>query len=164
MRCHISCTGSIHIDGFRHGPGDEVSLLTKLIATAATTIPPVRLLSVDILPDTWCLDPDLVKAAITARASDHRGSPVVTSWNDSFAWNWEQYGVPIVEDAAEAIGSIYSGRRQDLLTFWSLLHGTKTITTGEGGMFVTNDKNLFDKVYNNHGRKPTQVKQFWPDW
>ena len=44
-------------------------------------------------------------------------------------------------------------------------HGTKTITTGEGGMFVTNDKNLFDKacILNNHGRDPAQKKQFWPD-
>jgi perosamine synthetase len=44
-------------------------------------------------------------------------------------------------------------------------HGTKTITTGEGGMFVTNDPDLYEKVLtlSNHGRARGQVKQFWPD-
>jgi perosamine synthetase len=44
-------------------------------------------------------------------------------------------------------------------------HGTKTITTGEGGMFVTNDPNLYEQVLtlSNHGRARGQSKQFWPD-
>jgi len=44
-------------------------------------------------------------------------------------------------------------------------HGTKTITTGEGGMFVTNDPDLYEKVLtlSNHGRARGQDKQFWPD-
>lgn len=44
-------------------------------------------------------------------------------------------------------------------------HGTKTLTTGEGGMFVTNDANLFERVLtvSNHGRARGQTKQFWPD-
>jgi perosamine synthetase len=44
-------------------------------------------------------------------------------------------------------------------------HGTKTLTTGEGGMFVTNDAALFDQVLtlSNHGRARGQTKQFWPD-
>jgi perosamine synthetase len=44
-------------------------------------------------------------------------------------------------------------------------HGTKTITTGEGGMFVTNDDNLYETVLtlSNHGRARGQTKQFWPD-
>lgn len=44
-------------------------------------------------------------------------------------------------------------------------HGTKTVTTGEGGMFVTSDEALFDKVttLSNHGRASGQSKQFWPD-
>jgi perosamine synthetase len=44
-------------------------------------------------------------------------------------------------------------------------HGTKTITTGEGGIFVTNDEVLFEKVLtlSNHGRARNQTKQFWPD-
>jgi perosamine synthetase len=44
-------------------------------------------------------------------------------------------------------------------------HGTKTLTTGEGGMFVTNDADLFERVLtlSNHGRARGQTKQFWPD-
>ena len=44
-------------------------------------------------------------------------------------------------------------------------HGSKTITTGEGGMFVTNDADLFERVLtlSNHGRARSQEKQFWPD-
>ena len=44
-------------------------------------------------------------------------------------------------------------------------HGTKTITTGEGGMLLTNDEELYRKIVqlNNHGRNPTESKQFWPE-
>ena len=44
-------------------------------------------------------------------------------------------------------------------------HGTKTVTTGEGGMFVTDDDALYEKVLtlSNHGRARGQTKQFWPD-
>ena len=44
-------------------------------------------------------------------------------------------------------------------------HGTKTITTGEGGIFVTNDAGLYEQVLtlSNHGRARDQIKQFWPD-
>jgi perosamine synthetase len=44
-------------------------------------------------------------------------------------------------------------------------HGTKTLTTGEGGMFVTSDTTLFDRVQtlSNHGRDKAQTKQFWAD-
>ena len=44
-------------------------------------------------------------------------------------------------------------------------HGSKTLTTGEGGMFVTNDVNLYERVLilSNHGRSRDQKRQFWPD-
>jgi perosamine synthetase len=44
-------------------------------------------------------------------------------------------------------------------------HGTKTLTTGEGGMFVTDDAELYETVLtlSNHGRARGQTKQFWPD-
>jgi perosamine synthetase len=44
-------------------------------------------------------------------------------------------------------------------------HGSKTITTGEGGMFVTNDADLFERALtlSNHGRSSSQSKQFWSD-
>ena len=79
----------------------------------------------------------------------------------------KEYDIAIIEDSAEAIGSIYHGRRAGSMgTFGAFsFHGTKTITTGEGGMFVTNDHNLHEKVLtlSNHGRSRNQTKQFWAD-
>jgi len=78
-----------------------------------------------------------------------------------------KHGIPIIEDAAEAIGSVYHGKRAGSMgRFGSFsFHGTKTLTTGEGGMFVTNDDDLYETVLtlSNHGRARGQKKQFWPD-
>jgi perosamine synthetase len=79
----------------------------------------------------------------------------------------KKHGIPVIEDAAEAIGSIYYGQRAGSMGKFGTFsfHGTKTLTTGEGGMFVTNDMDLYERVLtlSNHGRARGQVKQFWPD-
>jgi perosamine synthetase len=78
-----------------------------------------------------------------------------------------KHGIPIIEDAAEAIGSEWHGKRAGSMGVFGTFsfHGTKTMTTGEGGMFVTNDDDLYEKVLtlSNHGRACGQSKQFWPD-
>jgi perosamine synthetase len=79
----------------------------------------------------------------------------------------DRFGIPVIEDAAEAIGSIYHGKRAGSMGVFGVFsfHGTKTITTGEGGIFVTNNTELYERVstLSNHGRARGQVKQFWPD-
>ena len=79
----------------------------------------------------------------------------------------QKYGIPVIEDSAEAIGSIYHGKRAGSMGIFGSFsfHGTKTLTTGEGGMFVTNDVALYEEVLtlSNHGRARAQTKQFWAD-
>jgi perosamine synthetase len=168
-----SCTGALHMGmaALGVGAGDEVILAdTNWIATAAPIVHlGAKPVFVDILPDTWCINPDLVEAAITPRT---RAVIAVHLYGnlcdmDKLLAIGNKYNIPIIEDAAEAIGSIYHGKRAGSMgKFGSFsFHGTKTLTTGEGGMFVTNDSILYEKVLtlSNHGRSRTQTRQFWPD-
>ncbi|WP_295385491.1 DegT/DnrJ/EryC1/StrS family aminotransferase [uncultured Thiodictyon sp.] len=168
-----SCTGALHMGmaALGIGPGDEVILAdTNWIATAA---PIVHLgatpVFVDILPDTWCLDPALVEQAITSRTKAIIAVHLYGNLcdMDRLLAIGEAHGIPVIEDAAEAIGSIYHGKRAGSMGLFGAFsfHGTKTLTTGEGGIFVTNDPELYEHVLtlSNHGRARGQTKQFWPD-
>lgn len=168
-----SCTGALHMgmSALGIGPGDEVILAdTNWIATAS---PIVHLganpIFVDILEDSWCIDPALAKAAITPRTKAIMATHLYGNLceMDELLKIGKEHDIAIIEDSAEAIGSIYHGRRAGSMgTFGAFsFHGTKTITTGEGGMFVTNDHNLHEKVLtlSNHGRSRNQTKQFWAD-
>jgi len=168
-----SCTGALHMGlaALGIGPGDEVILAdTNWIASAA---PIVHLgatpVFVDILPDTWCLDPAAVRAAITPRTKAILAVHIYGNLCDMDALLaiGEEYGILVIEDAAEALGSEYHGRRAGSMGRFATFsfHGTKTVTTGEGGMFVTNDPDLYERVLtlSNHGRARGQTKQFWPD-
>lgn len=168
-----SCTGALHMGlaALGIGQGDEVILAdTNWIATAAPIVHlGAKPVFVDILPDTWCIDPTLAEKAITPKTKAIIATHLygnLCEMNELLAIG-ERYNIPIIEDAAEAIGSIYHGKRAGSMgTFGTFsFHGTKTITTGEGGMFVTNDEALYEKVFtlSNHGRAPGQTKQFWPD-
>lgn len=168
-----SCTGALHLGlaALGIGHGDEVILAdTNWIATAAPIIhlgaTPVF---VDILPDSWTLDPREVEAGITPRTKAIIAVHLYGNLCelDALLAIGERHGIPIVEDAAEAIGSSYRGKRAGSMGAFGAFsfHGTKTLTTGEGGMFVTSDAALHEKVLtlSNHGRARGQVKQFWPD-
>ncbi len=168
-----SCTGALHMGlaALGVGPGDEVIMAdTNWIASAA---PIVHLgatpVFVDILPDSWCLDPELVEAAITPRTKAILAVHLYGNLCDMsrLLAIGEKHGIPVVEDAAEAIGSVYHGKRAGSMGKFGAFsfHGTKTLTTGEGGMFVTDDDMLYETVLtlSNHGRSRGQTKQFWPD-
>jgi len=168
-----SCTGALHMGmaALDIGSGDEVILADS--NWIATVSPIVHLgakpVFVDILPDSWCLDPELVEQAINPRT---KAIVAVHLYGNLCEMSrlleiGERHGIPVIEDAAEAIGSVYRGMRAGSIGTFGVFsfHGTKTLTTGEGGMFVTNDPDLFERVLtlSNHGRSRGQTKQFWPD-
>jgi perosamine synthetase len=168
-----SCTGALHMGmaALNIGLGDEVIMAdTNWIATAAPIVHlGAKPIFVDILPDSWCIDPDKAEAAITPKT---KAIIAVHLYGNLCDMNrllalGEKYGIPIIEDAAEAIGSVYHGQRAGSMGKFGAFsfHGTKTITTGEGGIFVTNDEVLYERVLTlgNHGRSKSQTKQFWPD-
>ncbi|MBY3225558.1 MULTISPECIES: DegT/DnrJ/EryC1/StrS family aminotransferase [Rhizobium] len=168
-----SCTGAMHMGLAALGveAGDEVILAdTNWVATVAPIVhlgaTPVL---VDVLPDTWCIDPLGVERAITPRTKAIIATHIYGNLCDMDALMdiSQRTGIPVIEDAAEAIGSVWHGRHAGSIGAFGTFsfHGTKTLTTGEGGMFVTSDPALYERVLtlSNHGRARGQTKQFWPD-
>lgn len=168
-----SCTGALHMGlaALGIGRGDEVILAdTNWVATVA---PIVHLgatpVFVDVLDDTWCIDPAAVEQNITPRTK----AIIVTHLYgnlcdmDALLDIGRRAGIPVIEDAAEAIGSMWGYRRAGSMGLFGTFsfHGTKTLTTGEGGMLVTSDPALYERVLtlSNHGRARGQAKQFWAD-
>jgi perosamine synthetase len=168
-----SCTGALHmgLSALGIGSGDEVILAdTNWIASAAPiTYVGAKPVFVDILPDTWCIDPARVEAAITPRTKAIIAVHIYGNLCDMDALLaiGKKHGIPVIEDAAEAIGSHWHGKHAGTMGSFATFsfHGTKTITTGEGGMFITNDEALYEHVLtlSNHGRARGQTKQFWAD-
>lgn len=168
-----SCTGALHLGlaALGIGPGDEVIMAdSNWIATAAPIVHlGAKPVFVDILPDSWCIDPDLAEAAITPRTKAIVAVHLYGNLCDMarLLAIGQRHGIAVIEDAAEAIGSVWHGRRAGSMgAFGSFsFHGSKTLTTGEGGMFVTDDDVLYEQVLtlSNHGRSRGQTRQFWPD-
>ncbi|WP_394233861.1 DegT/DnrJ/EryC1/StrS family aminotransferase [Pseudomonas anguilliseptica] len=167
-----SCTGALHL-GLRAldiGSGDEVILADiNWIASAAPVFyvgaTPVL---VDVLEDSWCLDPAAVERAITPRT---RAIIAVHLYGNLAALEQLQalaarHGLALIEDAAEALGSEWRGQKAGSCSTFSVFsfHGTKVMTTGEGGMLATRDEALLKRVQqlNNHGRAAGDMRQFWP--
>lgn len=168
-----SCTGAMHMGlaALGVGSGDEVIIgdINWIASVAPVTYLGAKPVFVDVLPDTWCLDPVKVEAAVTPRTKAIIAVHLYGNFCDMDALLaiGAKHGIAVVEDAAEAIGSQWHGRRAGSMgTFGTFsFHGTKLVTTGEGGMFVTQDDTLYEEVLtlSNHGRARGQAKQFWPD-
>ena len=158
------CTAGIHLvlAAWNIGPGDEV--IVPNVTWIASVAPVVHLgatpILVDMLPDTWCLDPDKVEEAVTPRTKAIIGVDLYGSMCD-----WarlreiaDRHGLKLLEDSAEALGSEYGGRKAGALGDAGVFsfHGSKTVATGEGGMFVTDDPDLHARVLflRDHGRTP----------
>src|SRR5262249_13995983 len=143
-------------DALRLGPGDEVILPSFTIISCALAVlragaTPVL---VDCDPQTYCLDVDQVSAAINSRTRPIMpvhiyGHPAPM---DPILELAERHGLAIIEDAAEAHGSEYRshrggrGRWRRCGSFGTLavfsFYANKLVTTGEGGMVLTNDDRL----------------------
>lgn len=168
-----SCTGAMHMGLAALGlqPGDEVILgdINWIASAAPISYLGAKPVFVDVLPDTWCIDPARAEAAITPRTRAIVAVHLYGNMCDMEALLaiGRRHDIPVIEDAAEAIGSEWHGKRAGSMGAFGTFsfHGTKTLTTGEGGMFVTQDDGLYEKVLtlSNHGRVCGQTKQFWPD-
>lgn len=159
-----SCTSALHLTllGLGVGPGDEVVVPDATwIATAA----PVRYVGAtpvfaDIDPVTWCLDVTRIEEVLTPRTKAVIAVDLYGGMPDMPALErlLEDRGIPLIEDAAEAIGSaidgVPAGAFGQAATF--SFHGSKTVTTGEGGMLVTDDAELAQRslFLRDHGRHP----------
>ena len=167
-----SCTGALQL-GLRAlniGSGDEVILgdINWIASAAPVFYVGATPVLVDVLEDSWCLDPEAVSRAITKRT---KAIIAVHLYGNLAALNelkelTERHGLALIEDAAEALGSQYGGRKAGSLSTFSVFsfHGTKVMTTGEGGLLATNDELLHRHVeqLNNHGRAAGDSRQFWP--
>ena len=165
------CTGAIHLALMAMGvkPGDEVILpdITWIASVEPVMYIGAKPVFVDVKKDTWCVDPKKVEKAITPKTKAiivvHIYGNMVEM--DEILEIAEKNNLKVLEDAAEALGSEYKGKKAGSMGDAALFsfHGTKTITTGEGGMLVTNDPGVKERagILNNHGQDPSVGKTFW---
>ncbi|HEY0197181.1 MAG TPA: DegT/DnrJ/EryC1/StrS aminotransferase family protein [Rhodanobacter sp.] len=168
-----SATGALHIGMAALGIGQSDEVILGDINWIASVAPIVHLgatpILVDVLADTWCLDPVAVEAAITSKTKAILAVHLYGNLCelDALRETGKRHGIPVIEDAAEAIGSVWHGHRAGSMGVFGAFsfHGTKTVTTGEGGIFVTNDDALYERALtlSNHGRACGETRQFWPE-
>jgi len=165
-----TCTSAIHLSlmALGIGPGDEVIVpdITWIASAAPISYVGAATVFSDIDPQTWCITPESFESCITPKTRaviivDLYGSMPEMDFIRDIA---TKYNIAIIEDAAEAIGSEYKGARSGSFgeTGVFSFHGSKTLTTGEGGMLVTNREDLFNRiqVLRDHGRDPGN-RMFW---
>lgn len=151
------------------GPGDEVIVPTLTYIASANSIAytgatPVF---VDSCRDTWQIDPEDVLRHISPRTKAimpvHLYGQACDM--DSLMDIAREHRIFIIEDCAEAFGTIYKGRHVgtfgDISTF--SFFGNKTITSGEGGMVVSNDKTLIERARHLKGQGLAAHREYWHD-
>jgi perosamine synthetase len=146
--------------GLGYGPGDEIitvshtfnATVASILFTGATPV------FVDIEPDTYLMDAGRIEAAITART--RAIVPVslfgVVADMDAIQAIADRHGLAVVEDACQAHGALYRGRKAGSFGYAAFsMYATKNMTTAEGGFVTTNDDRLADwiRLYRNQGMK-----------
>ena len=149
------------------GPGDEVILPTfTMIATPnAVTYCGANPVLVDNEPDYWQMDVEQVAAKITPRTKaiipvHIYGHPVDMDPLMALA---EKHGIYVIEDAAEAHGAEYKGRRCGGIGHAAgfSFYANKILTTGEGGMITTNDREIARLAWNLRDHAFSTERHFW---
>lgn len=150
-------------------PGDEVLVPTfTYIATAnAVRYCGATPVFVDCLPDTWDIDPADAERKISAKTKAI--IPVHLYGNpcdmDAIMQLAQKHNLAVIEDVAECHGGKYKGRLAGSIGQFGTFSffGNKIITTGEGGMVVTNDEQMADLVRRFKGQGMSPDKRFWFD-
>jgi perosamine synthetase len=159
-----TCTSAIHLSLLALGvaQGDEVIVpdITWIASSAPISYVGATPVFADVDPQTWCLSAQSFEACITPRTKAvipvdlYGGMPDM----DAIRAVAKKHNIAIIEDAAEALGAEYKGSKAGSLgdTGVFSFHGSKTVTTGEGGMLVTDHQDLFKRiqVLRDHGRQP----------
>lgn len=149
-----SCTGGLHIAlaALGIGPGDEVIVPTYTFVTSSHVVAwlGAKPVLVDVEKDTFNIDPEKIERAVTDKTKAIM--PVHFAGHacemDSIMKIAKKHNLFVVEDAAHAIGTEYKGKKignfGDATAF--SFYVTKTMTTAEGGMVVTNNEELGKKL------------------
>lgn len=149
------------------GVGDEVIIPSFTMISTANAISYLgaKPIPVDVEPETWNIDSDKIEAKITDKTRaiipiHTYGHPADMDRLQSIA---EKYGLDIVEDAAEAHGAEYRGKRVGRFGKMASFsfYANKIITTGEGGMIVTDDEELAGRLQTLRNYGFTQERHFW---
>lgn len=149
--------------------GDEVIVpsFTYIASVNAIKYTGAKPIFVDSNLITWQIDPAKIEESITQNTKAIMvvhlyGQPCEMDLIKQIA---DKYKLFIVEDCAEAFGSLYKGKHVgsfgDIATF--SFFGNKTITTGEGGMVVTNNQSLIEKVIHLKGQGLAKNREYYHD-
>ena len=147
-----NCTSAIHLllAALDIGKGDEVIIpeCTWIASAVGAYHLGAKIIFCDIENDSWCLDPQSVKENITPQTKaiisvDLFGN--MANWSELNKIS-KEYNIPLIEDAAEALGSTLNGKKAGSFGIGSVFsfHNTKTMTTGEGGMLLIDDDSLYE--------------------
>jgi len=160
--CCSSGTAALHLLMIAHGigPGDEVITTPFSFVASASCILMVGATPVfaDIDPATWNIDPSAIEAAVTDKTKavipvDVFGQPADM---DPILAIAEKHGLAVIEDSCESLGSRYKGRPAGAFGDASVFgfYPNKQLTTGEGGMIVTDKESLAEHCVSlrNQGR------------
>lgn len=165
-----SCTSAIHLAllALGVGEGDEVIVpdITWIASVAPVSYVGATPIFCDIDTQNWGIDPQALEEAISERTKaiivvDLYGNMPEYGVIEEIA---ERHGIPIIEDSAQAIGSEYRGIKAGKFGEISVFsfHGSKTLTTGEGGMLLTDNEAIYRRclILRDHGREP-KSGLFW---